>query len=196
MINYRESKGVLPTNIRSKTGEPLLSWRVRLLPELEEGAVYQQFHLDEPWNSPHNLALLPKMPSVYKPVWNADPDSGKTYYQVFAGKGTVFSEPYLLRARTDFNGKAAHDTILVIEAGEPVPWTKPEDLVYKDDQALPSLGGLFPGGFMITNLSFTTPGSNALFADGSVRFIAKNGDEMLLRQSIAGKGKLIGNLGD
>lgn len=197
MSNYRESKGVLPTNIRSKTGVPLLSWRVRLLPELEDGAVYQQFHLDEPWDSPHNLALLPQMPYAYRSVWDSKSDAGKTYYQVFVGKGTVFTDPRLLREKAVFNGKESHQTILVIEAGEPVPWTKPEDLVYKDDQPLPSVGGLFPGGFMISNLSFTTPGFNALFADGSVRFVAKNNvDESLLRQSIAGKGKLNGRLGE
>ena len=44
------------------SGKPLLSWRVAILPGLEQGNLYKQFRLDEPWDSPHNLTLLPLMP--------------------------------------------------------------------------------------------------------------------------------------
>ena len=39
-----------------------LSWRVHILPYLDEMQLYEQFNLDEPWNSPHNLTLVDKMP--------------------------------------------------------------------------------------------------------------------------------------
>ena len=51
-------------------GKPLLSWRVHILPFLEEGELYKQFRLDEPWDSEHNRKLIEKMPDAY-----ADPDS-------------------------------------------------------------------------------------------------------------------------
>jgi hypothetical protein len=64
------------------------------------------------------------------------------------------------------------NTIWVVEAGSPVPWTKPQDLPYVADQALPRLGGLFGGDF------------NALFMDGTVHLISKNADETNLRRAI------------
>ena len=79
-----------PAAIR-KDGKPLLSWRVALLPHLEQQALYDQFHLDEPWNSPHNKKLLNKMPDVYAPVIRTDEPRGSTYYQVFTGPGALFS---------------------------------------------------------------------------------------------------------
>src|SRR5262249_7254639 len=46
-------------------GKPLLSWRVAILPFIEEEALYRQFKLDEPWDSPHNKKLIPLMPKTY-----------------------------------------------------------------------------------------------------------------------------------
>src|SRR5206468_579294 len=55
---------VLPT--LDKTGKPSgLSWRVHLLPFLEQGPLYQQFKLDEPWDSKHNKKLIAKMPEIF-----------------------------------------------------------------------------------------------------------------------------------
>lgn len=42
-----------------------LSWRVALLPFLGHQELYDQFHLDEAWNSPHNQELIKKMPEVF-----------------------------------------------------------------------------------------------------------------------------------
>jgi len=50
----------------SKDGKPLLSWRVYILPYLEQDSLFRQFHLDEPWDSPHNRTLIDKMPSIYR----------------------------------------------------------------------------------------------------------------------------------
>jgi RNA polymerase sigma factor (sigma-70 family) len=64
------------------------------------------------------------------------------------------------------------NTILIIEAGNPVPWTKPEDLHYADDEPLPELGGLFPNVI------------HAAFADGSVHTLTKNYNKKHLRYAI------------
>ena len=62
--NYHEANGCLPpAAITDGSGKPLLSWRVALLPFIEASPLYSRFHLDEPWDSPHNLALLDPMPS-------------------------------------------------------------------------------------------------------------------------------------
>src|SRR5438874_420269 len=52
--------------IRDREQRPVLSWRVSLLPYLQRGDLYNQFHLDEPWDSPHNIVLLDRMPDVYR----------------------------------------------------------------------------------------------------------------------------------
>ena len=54
-----------PAAITDAKGKPLLSWRVAILPYFEQNALYDQFRLDEPWDSPHNLKLLKTMPAVY-----------------------------------------------------------------------------------------------------------------------------------
>jgi hypothetical protein len=63
--NYTDTVGELPKNTYSRDGRPLLSWRVHLLPFLEQDNLYKRFHLDEPWDSPHNIRLLDQMPIVY-----------------------------------------------------------------------------------------------------------------------------------
>src|SRR5437899_11584241 len=63
---YHQDHGSFPLQaIYNKRGEPLLSWRVALLPYLEEQELYSQFHLDEPWDSPNNESLLARIPPVY-----------------------------------------------------------------------------------------------------------------------------------
>ena len=55
-----------PYAIADKDGKPLLSWRVALLPYLDEELLYKKFKLDEPWDSPNNRALLPLLPQVFE----------------------------------------------------------------------------------------------------------------------------------
>jgi RNA polymerase sigma factor (sigma-70 family) len=155
--NYHDAQNHFPAQaIYSKTGQPLLSWRVAILPYLNEDALYREFKLDEPWDSPHNIKLLDKMPKQFAPVTGAVKDKNATFYQVFTGPKTMFDGSRGLAYRDIPDGTS--NTALVVEAGKPVPWTKPEDLPYQANN-LPKLGGMFGGGF------------NLLIADGSVRFV-------------------------
>ena len=52
------------TGLTEETGAGL-SWRVHLLPYLEQQTLYEQFKLDEPWDSEHNKQLIPLMPEIY-----------------------------------------------------------------------------------------------------------------------------------
>ena len=63
--NHHDVHGGLPTNTVGPNGQPLLSWRVHLLPYLGEQNLYSQFKLNEPWDSPNNRRLLDQMPRVY-----------------------------------------------------------------------------------------------------------------------------------
>lgn len=168
-----------PATIFSKDGKPLLSWRVAILPYLEQEALYRQFKLDEPWDSPHNKKLLEKMPKIYAPIRSRAKEPYLTHYQVFTGPRAPF--PLRLEKNAPFGAwgprmanftDGTSNTLLVVEAANAVPWTKPEDLAYEDKKPLPKLGADFHGGFM------------AAFADGAVRFLKNDLDEETLRNLI------------
>lgn len=143
MLAYHKANQCLPAPaIYSQEGTPLLSWRVAILPYLGQKALYDSFKLDEPWDGPHNHALLARMPMVYAPP-GVKIEMGATFYQVFKGKGTVFEDRTRINLRDITDGTSA--TIMAVEAGEPTPWTEPHDLPFDNDKPLPRLGGVIPG---------------------------------------------------
>jgi hypothetical protein len=175
MQNYADANGgrLPPAVVRHSDGQSLYSWRVLLLPYVEAQGLYERFKLDEPWDSPHNAALLDEMPAFYRAPWGPGAGAahgGMTYYQVFVGPGTPFEVPQGPLFPGDFPDGTCN-TVLVAEAGEPVPWTKPVDLVYDPDGPLPELGGIFRGKGSHFNL-FGRPerGTNVATADGVVHF--------------------------
>ena len=131
--------------------------------------MYNQFKRDEPWDSAHNKTLLAKMPAVYAAPGIKDSD--RTYYQAIVGSGASWEPRHEMRFPVSFTDGTSN-VILVVEAGAGVPWTKPEDLPYVADQALPKFGGLFGGDF------------HALFADGVVKFLSAKADGQHLRFAI------------
>jgi prepilin-type processing-associated H-X9-DG protein len=158
--NYHAAINTFPMQaIADKDGKPLLSWRVSILPYLEQQELYNKFKLDEPWDSPNNKPLIKEMPQVYLCPDRRNPEPGTTTYRVFVGKGALFEEGEATGIQNVTDGTS--NTILVVESKDAVPWTKPDDLKF-DMDAKPSLRGA---------ASPHTGGFNALFADGSVHFI-------------------------
>jgi len=140
-------------------GNPLLSWRVHILPYMDYGQLYDQFHLDEPWDSEHNKKLIPMMPQFYRnPSGNSPPTHSN--YLVPTGPGAIVAgnEKASFAKITD----GTSNTILALEVNDEasVIWTKPDDLKFDPDKPLMGLGTAYPGGF------------SAALADGSVRFIS------------------------
>jgi len=174
---YREAHGnKLPgPAILDAEGKSVLSWRVDLLPYLGEDALYKQFRRNEPWDSPHNKALLAKMPNVYAAVEGVKVEPGHTFYQAFVGKGTSF-EPGETLDIPDFTDGTVN-TIAFVEATKTVPWTKPTDLTYSKERPLPRLGGQFDDDITVA------------FVSGDVRFLDKKEvDEATLRALISRDG--------
>jgi hypothetical protein len=143
MHNYYGQHGRFPpATLGGANGNALLSWRVSLLPYIEQRALHQRFKLDEPWDSPHNYALLAEMPDTYAAKHRPEVAAGMTVFQVFVGRGTAFDPAKPLQLPpTDFPG-GPRELVLIAEAAQPVPWTKPEDLPYAEDQPLPALGSV------------------------------------------------------
>lgn len=176
MHNYHDKFGRFPpAAVCDANGKPLLSWRVLILPFLEEDGLFKQFHLDEPWDSPHNVQLVLKMPIIYGPYRTRRTDDGMTYFQAIVGPGAAFEGANGLKF-SDFKDGTSN-TMSIAEAWDPVPWSKPEDLVYDPNGPLPRFGGIMRDG------SF-----RALFADGFVHEISKGVREDTIRALITRDG--------
>ncbi len=160
--NYHQSRESLPpAAITDKNGRPLLSWRVAILPYFDSSDLYASFHLDEPWDSPHNLGLLQRMPPIYACPSDKTPKPGMTSYLAVIGPRTIFTPDFKpVRFQDIIDGLG--NTLLVTESRRSVPWTKPEDL--------PS-GMILPPDGIGSQHGYHVGGFNTLFADGSVRFI-------------------------
>lgn len=163
--NYHDSTGTLPHAIADSSGKPGLSWRVAILPYIEQQNLHRQFKLNEAWDSEHNKKLISQMPSLYAPPGVST--NGQTYYRSFTGQGTVMPPPTKsAQAGQAFRGvgllnitDGTANTIMIAEASEPVIWTKPEELPFTPGKP-PKLGGtVFAEGF------------HATFCDGGVRFL-------------------------
>jgi len=171
MHNYHSANNSFPRDLTDKAGKPLLSWRVAILPYIEQAELYNKFKLDEPWDSPHNKELLKEMPPTLKCPDRAKVEPFTTTYRGFVGAGAMFETGQDIGIASITDGTS--NTIAIVEASEAVPWSKPADLPF-DQQAKPSLrgaGSSHPGGF------------NCGFADGSVRFI-KNSISAIVFQAL------------
>jgi hypothetical protein len=158
--NYHDVHRQFPTDITDDQGKPLLSWRVRILPFLEAGPLYEQFRQNEPWDSKHNMQLLAQMPESLKNTQVPDPTA--TVYLAPRGEGTFWEDG---KTKLSFAQilDGTSNTIMAVEANpdKAVPWTKPADLNVDFANPLAGLGGLRPNGFL------------ALFGDGSVQMLGK-----------------------
>ena len=178
-----------PAVIRGPDGKPWHSWRVLLLPYLEERELYAKYRFDEPWDGPNNSKLLDQMPTVYAdPIYGENQDH-LTHYAAITGPGMAFSAE-----GPQFDGKKPNlgqgvriakvsdglsNTLLVgpIAPGEKIPWMKPQDLVINDKFPLPGNPGSFA-------LAYKLPQGDCgpfLVSDGSVQLLPKPKDLATLR---------------
>ena len=166
MHNHADVFKTFPPHARFKNGRPLLSWRVAILPFVGQQALYNEFHLDEPWDSEHNRKLIEKMPPVYANP-KLDPKlvrAGKTNYLAPTGPNALFDGEKGPAFRNITDGTS--NTVMVVEANadRAVIWTAPDDLEIDPDNPHDGLGQFQPGLIM------------ALFADGSVHTLPANLD--------------------
>src|SRR5581483_3802562 len=159
---YRKDHGSLPTDICDDSGHAILSWRVRILPFLDERHLHEEFHLNEPWDSPHNLELVRKTPGIYRcPLASAD--DGLTTYLRLLGSTQVL--------------------LVEVDEEHAVSWSKPGDLNY--DPAVPSKGlaRRHAGDFPARRGGFVT------FAEGRPRLVPADSAPDALRELFSLEGE-------
>jgi prepilin-type processing-associated H-X9-DG protein len=165
-----------PASANRDKGKFPYSWRVAILPFIEQPELYNQYHFDEPWDGPNNRKLIDQMPAIYAyPGPDGRPTSrSHTSYFVFNGPRTIGGDEDGTQLAQITDGTS--NTLLAVEAKREVPWTKPEDIPFDPNGPPPELGGFTPDGF------------NALFADGSVRYIKKTVAPQVLKALITRDG--------
>ena len=164
MLNFEAATKTLPAAFASgENGEPLLSWRVALLPFMGQAELAAKFKLDEPWDSENNKQLIEKMPEIYKAPGSKAAAEFKTVYLTVRGDKTPFPGAKSVRLADITDG--ASKTVMVVQASEDkaVIWTKPDD--FEIDEKNPTVG-----------LSSLYRTFLAVFCDGHVEELPKDVD--------------------
>jgi prepilin-type processing-associated H-X9-DG protein len=173
MHTYADDYGSFPPAfVADENGKPMHSWRVLVL-EYIDPALFNQYDMSKPWDSPENHAVMMKKPNIFGcPSSTA---GNETNYMVVTGPGTLYPQGDVgpqIQSITD----GTSNTILVVEVhNSGVKWTQPVDL---------------PIGQVTIPVNTSQPSSNhpgginVGFADGSVKFLAEGVDDQNLKQQI------------
>ena len=146
MHNFETANGFFPGDITDEAGKPLLSWRVELLPYLEQEHIYKKIKRDEAWDGENNKRVLAEMPDVYRVGFEPKGET-KTHYQGYSGVGTAFETGKRLTLAGVPDGTS--NTLAVVEAGPPTEWTKPGGLEFDAKKPLPPRVGPFKNVFAV-----------------------------------------------
>ena len=183
MHNYHSTYKRFPPAVVVENGVKH-SWRVEILPFLDQSELWQAYDRTQPWDSETNKQVLAQMPEVFKHSADHRGEPFTSYVAAIGGEDAAAS---LWTPEADRQGPSAGirdlrdgttNTIMVVEAKTDIPWTKPEDVdVDLTKPVDPNrFGGWTPGGF------------NAVFGDGSVRFFPTSIDPETLRGALTRNG--------
>ncbi len=190
-FNFESAMGNFPGDVFGGDKPPAWSWRVQILPYIEQANLYQQLDLTKPWDDPANLKKLEamEMPKVFEIPGRPAP-KGHTYFRVFTlpknAKGT--DRPFFKEGergpRISEITDGTSNTLMIVEAGEAVPWYKPDVLAYDGKLPLPQLGDKEADLFL------------AAMGDGSVRSLRpkKLGENTLRALITINGGEVVPNL--
>jgi hypothetical protein len=180
MQNYVHTHGCCPPAfIPDKNGKPMHSWRVLILPLLGQDSLYKQYRFDEPWNGPHNRALMDQMPSVYRCPTDGDSNRSKTNYATLVGPHAICDGPTSRRPSDVKDGLA--NTIVVAEcAGAGINWLEPRDL--NTEEMTFHIRTTGDSGSSKSDISSChVGGANVLMGDMSVRYLPNSIDPKVLK---------------
>ena len=177
---YLETHGHFPPSIiRDAAGRPLYSWRVELLPFLEQPGLYERFHRDEPWDSPHNKSLLKEYSLFHCPA-DGGPLEMTSYVAIVGEHGILQRDrPTTIEECTDGLG----NTIMLVEcSGSGIAWSEPRDLEF--DTLPMQINAPHQCGIRSNHIG----GVNIVFANMHVMFLGEAMDPDLLRSMLTRNG--------
>jgi hypothetical protein len=171
--NYHERyRSFPPAYVADASGKPMHSWRVLLLPFLDQQKLYDKYRFNEPWDGPNNRKLADSTVSVYNcPEDQRNQKLPKSWtftsYVAVVGADTAWPD----RGTTSYPNfvDGISNTLLVVEVADSgIHWMEPRDLhiVQMARTINPQLGQGIS--------SLHTGGALGLLGDGSVRFIPKD----------------------
>jgi hypothetical protein len=197
VINYESTNSYYPGEVYGRDGKLLASWRVHLLPYIEADNVYRQWNINEPWDSATNRPLLNQMSYVYaSPADKKKGAATQTYYRGFTNPGAFFGRPAAQPKDNAFGNQpgrglttqeikdAQFDTILALEAGDAIEWSRPGDLDASAGKPFPSLGGARDDSDIVL----------VVFVDGQVKAIRKTTPESRWRAGVTVAGNDVAGL--
>jgi len=168
--SYHDQYGAFPPAYTvDADGQPLHSWRTLLLPYVEQQELYDKIDLSKPWDDPANRVAYDAQIRVYQCPSAPYISHLETTYLAIVGPQACF-QPTTSRMRGEITDNHVL-TLMVMEFGysRAVHWMSPTDA---DEQIVLTFGATSP---------LPHPGgAQAVFADGSTRFIsAKTKPEVL-----------------
>ncbi len=158
-----------PAYVADSNGRPMHSWRVLLLPYLDQKPLYNRYRLDEPWDGPSNRKLAGEIMAVYNCPSDVharnNTGSTMTNYVAVVGPETAWPGSRSTAARDFKDGTSA--TLLIVEvANSGIHWMEPRDLHVL--QMAPTINAKAGQGISSTH----GHGAHVLMGDGAVRFIS------------------------
>jgi prepilin-type processing-associated H-X9-DG protein len=182
LIQYHDAHGSFPPPyIADAEGKPMHSWRVLLLPYLDQRPLYKQYRFDEPWDGPNNLQLHGIVLKLYS-CPSRSPNQSATDTSYVAVIRPMFRANSTVRMADLKDGSS--NTILLVEVqNSGIHWLEPRDL---DVSQMP-MSVNPPTGIGIS--SDHPGGAHVSFADGSVRFLSNETPPATLRALLTGSGK-------
>ncbi len=175
--SFHDQNSYFPSDVVGKDGKPLLSWRVVILPFIEQAELFKKFKLDEPWDSEHNKKASETVVKLY--TNGHEPKNTKypmTYFQRPTGKGSLHERGAKIKFADITDGTS--NTVLIIETNKPVEWAKPDDFVFDLEKPI-ELKGLFANvihcGFCD---GFVRTFVGGVAADAAQKLVSREGGEV------------------
>jgi hypothetical protein len=185
---YCDNRGRFPpAHTVDETGKPLHSWRVLILPYLEQQTLYEKIRLNEPWDSEHNRQFHSQVPRIFQcPTGNWQlPMSGGCHYSIIYGAAAAFSET---EPKKYNEGKDHDGTILFVERKIPVNWMDPtSEISFATACEGINVNAMGIGSF---HYDGDTRGANVGFGDGRIQFLLNNTDGKTLRTMLTLNGEM------
>jgi len=166
LLKYADEKGTYPPAWTvNAEGKPLHSWRVLILPYLDEEELYNAIKLDESWDSEHNRQFHSQMPTIFRCPASRFANNATTSYSFVVGPNTYPAAPATLKPGDVTDNH--NTTIMLVERKNPICWMKPEEIT--EELALRGVG--IDRGIGSDHIH---GGTNVVFFDTTIRFITSN----------------------